>query len=135
MILNSLQGLPAFLIYFVTAAAFCALFLIAYTWVTPNKEFDLIFREHNATAALALGMSLIGFALPLASAIYNSANIADCAVWGVVALICQLLAYFVAYLVHPNLGESIRNNVMSAGLWVGFVSLAAGLLSAAAMTY
>lgn len=135
MILNSLNGLPAFLIYASTAAAFCALFLLAYTYVTPNKEFDLIFKEHNATAALAVGMSLLGFALPLSSAIYNSANILDCAVWGVVALVVQLVAYFVAYLVHPNLGESIRNNVMAAGIWVGFVSLAAGLLSAAAMTY
>lgn len=135
MILNSLQGLPAFLGYFLTATALCALFLMAYTWATPNREFDLIFREHNQTASLALGMSLLGFSLPLASAIYNSAHILDCAIWGVVALIVQLAAYFVAYLVHPNLGESIRNNVLSAGMWVGFVSLAAGLLSAAAMTY
>lgn len=135
MILNSLQGLPAFLTYFVTAAGLCVLFLLAYTAVTPNKEFDLIFKEHNQTAAIAVGMSLLGFSLPLASAIYNSANILDCVIWGVVALICQLVAYFLAYISHPSLGESIRNNALSAGLWVGFISLTAGLLSAASMTY
>lgn len=135
MVFNSLQGLPAFLIYACVAAALCTLFLLAYTFVTPNKEFDLIFKEHNATASLAVGMSLLGFALPLASAIYNSAHIIDCVIWGVVALAVQLAAYFVAYVVHPNLGEAIRNNVMAAGIWVGFVSLAAGILSAAAMTY
>ena len=43
MVLNSLQGLPAFLIYFVTALALCALYLVTYTKVTPNNEFDLIF--------------------------------------------------------------------------------------------
>lgn len=135
MIMNSLQGLPDFLIYIATSIGLCALFLVAYTKVTPNREFDLIFNEHNQTAAIAVGMSLLGFSLPLASAIYNSAHIIDCVVWGIVALICQLVAYFLAYISHPNLGESIRNNVLSAGLWVGFVSLATGLLSAASMTY
>ena len=135
MILNSLQGLPNFLIYFSTALGLCVLFLLCYTWVTPNKEFDLIFKEHNQSAAIAVGMSLIGFTMPLASAIYNSANILDCVVWGIVGLIAQLVAYFLAYFVHPNLGESIRNNVASAGLWVGCISLAAGILSAASMTY
>ncbi len=135
MILNSLSGLPDFLIYFVTAIALCALFLIAYTKVTPNREFDLIFREHNQSAAIAVGMSLLGFSLPLASAIFHSAGILDCVIWGLVALVCQLAAYFLAYMAHPNLGEAIRNNVTAAGLWVGFVSLAAGLLSAASMSY
>ena len=135
MIMNSLQGLPDFLIYIATSIGLCALFLVAYTKVTPNHEFDLIFNEHNQTAAVAVGMSLLGFSLPLASAIYNSAHIIDCVVWGLVALVCQLIAYFLAYISHPNLGESIRNNVLSAGLWVGFVSLATGLLSAASMTY
>ena len=135
MILNSLQGLPAFLIYFVTAAALCVLFLISYTWITPNKEFDLVFQEHNTAAAVAIGASLLGFSLPLASAIYNSAHILDCVIWGIVALLVQLLAFFLANISHPNLGESIRNNVLAAGLWVGFVSLTAGILSAAAMTY
>lgn len=135
MILSSLSGLPAFLTYLVTSLALCALFLLSYTLVTPNRELDLIFKEHNQTAALALGLSLLGFSLPLASAIFHSANIIDCVIWGVIALVCQLLAYFLAYLAHPNLGESIRNNVPSAGLWVGLISLTVGLLSAASMTY
>jgi len=135
MILNSLQGLPAFLTYFFAAVGLCVVFLLAYTAMTPNKEFDLIFKEHNHTAAVAVGMSLLGFALPLASAIAHSVNIIDCMIWGVIALLVQLFAYFLAYISHPSLGESIRNNVLSAGLWVGFLSLAAGLLSAASMTY
>jgi uncharacterized membrane protein YjfL (UPF0719 family) len=36
---------------------------------------------------------------------------------------------------HSNLGEAIRNDTMAAAIWVGTVSLAAGLLNAAAMTY
>jgi len=135
MVMHSLAGLPAFAVYFVSALAMCVVFLLVYTRITPNDEFDLILKEHNATAAVALGGSLLGFAMPLASAIFNSANILDCVIWGVIALIAQLLAYWLAWLSHPNLGESIRNNAMAAGLWVAFVSLAAGLLNAASMSY
>lgn len=135
MVLNSLAGLPDFIIYFVTAIALTVLFLLIYTKITPNREFDLILREHNASAAIALGLSLLGFSMPLASAIYHSSNVVDCIVWGVIALVAQLFAYLLAWLAHPNLGEAIRNNAMAAAFWVGFVSLAAGLLNAAAMTY
>lgn len=135
MVLGSLSGLPAFGIYFFTAIAMCVIFLLVYTRITPNNEFDLILKEHNASAAIALGMSLLGFSLPLASAIFHSAGIVDCVIWAVIALVAQLFAYFLAWISHPNLGESIRNNAMAAALWVGFVSLAAGMLNAASMTY
>jgi len=135
MFLNSIAVLPGFLAYFATALLLGALFLFAYTRITPNREFDLIFREHNSAAALALGLSLLGFSLPLGSAIYHSSNIVDCVIWGLFALVAQLFAYFLAWLAHPDLGGSIRNNSTAAALWVGFVSLSAGLLNAAAMTY
>ncbi len=135
MVLNSLSGLPDFAIYFCTSIALCVLFLLIYTKITPNEEFDLILKEHNSSAAVALGLSLVGFSLPLGSAIYHSSNVIDCFIWGVIALAAQLFAYWLAWLAHPNLGEAIRNNAMAAAFWVGFVSLAAGLLNAAAMTY
>ncbi len=135
MIGNSLAGLPAFAAYFVAATSLCALYLIAYTKVTPNDEFGLIFKEHNASTALALGMSLLGFSLPLASAIFHSANIIDCVIWGLVALVVQLIAYFLAWIAHPDLGGALRTNSMAAAIWLGFVSLTAGVLSAVCMSW
>jgi putative membrane protein len=135
MIGQSLQGLPAFASYFVAAAGLCALYLFVYTRVTTHREFDLIVREQNASAAVALGMSLLGFAIPLASAIAHSVSLLDCAIWGLIALIAQLAAYGLARLAHPGLSEAIAANALSAALWLGFVSLTAGVLSAAAMSY
>lgn len=134
VILNSLEGLPAFAAYLVAAAALCTLFLLIYTRVTPYNEFNLITLEHNASAAVALGMSLLGFAIPLASAIYNSASIWDCAIWGIVALIVQILAYYLARIGHPDLPRAIEQNALASALWLGFVSITAGLLSAASMS-
>ena len=133
MIVNSLAGLPAFGAYFLTAVLASVAFAFAYTAITPNREFDLI-RAGNPAAAISVGMSLVGFSLPLASAIFHSADILDCVLWGVVALVVQLLAYWLARFVMPSMPEGIAKGDVAAGIWVGCVSIAAGVLSAACMS-
>ena len=80
MILQSLAGLPAFLVYFCTAIIAVVAYLFVYTRVTPHDEFQLI-RDNDPAAAIALGLSLLGFVLPVVSAIAHSANIVDCLIW------------------------------------------------------
>ena len=133
MILNSLSGLPAFLAYFAGAIILCAGYLAAYTRVTAHDEFALI-GQGNASAALALGCSLLGFAIPLASAIFHTVGILDCLIWGIIALAAQLGAYYLAGMVQDNLSARIANNELAAAIWVGMVSLAAGVLNAACMS-
>ena len=76
MILQSLAGLPAFLVYFCTAIVAVVAYLFVYTRVTPHDEFQLI-RDNVPSAAVALGLSLLGFVLPVVSAIAHSANMVD----------------------------------------------------------
>ena len=90
MILQSLAGLPAFLVYFCTAIVAVVAYLLVYTRVTPHDEFQLI-RDNEPAAAIALGLSLLGFVLPVVSAIVHSANVGDCLVWSVIALIVQIV--------------------------------------------
>ena len=42
MIVQSLAGLPAFLVYFCTAIVVVVIYLFVYTRVTPHDEFKLI---------------------------------------------------------------------------------------------
>lgn len=134
MIVQSLAGLGAFAAYFLTGAGLCALYLVIYTRITKHDEFDLIFGQHNAAAATSLGLSLLGFALPLASAILHTVSILDCVIWGLIALIVQVAAYFVARIPYPSMSDDIADNALAAALWLGFVSLAAGVLSAVSMS-
>ena len=134
MFASSLSGLPAFAGYYGAALVMTVLFVSAYTALTPNRELELI-RGGNRAAALSTGMSLIGFALPLASAIWHSANILDVVIWGLVALASQLVAFWLSTLAVPKLGEAIAAGDQAAGLWVGCVSIAAGLINAACMSY
>lgn len=126
MVFPSLQGLPDFLAYFGTAVVLCAIYVVVYTRLTPFNEYQLIVEKHNASAAIALGMSLIGFAIPLAAAIHSAASLIECAIWGVIALIVQVIAYPLARLAHPHISHAIEQNALASGLWLGCVSIAAG---------
>jgi putative membrane protein len=132
MVLQSLQGLPAFIAYFCLAAALVIAFLLIYTHITPINEFELI-RNNVPGAAISLGLSLLGFALPLASAIAHAVNLIDCAVWGVVALVVQLMTFYVARVPIPDLSARISRGDLAPAIWLGLSSLTAGLLSAASM--
>ena len=128
-----LNELPWFLAYMATAVALTLFYVVVYIWVTPHPEIKLI-RENNMAASLAFAGSLIGFCLPLASAITNSLSLVDCAVWGVIALIVQIVIFYLVRLPIPKLSERIEKGEMASGLWLGVASLAGGILNAASMT-
>jgi putative membrane protein len=132
--MDTLAGLPLFLMFFAIAVALVALYLSLYTLATAHNEFALI-RQNVISAAVALGLSLIGFALPLGSAIVHARSIWDCLVWGIVALAVQIVAYWLVRLVMPNLSQRIAADELAAALFLGAASLAAGIINAAAMTY
>jgi putative membrane protein len=131
---SSLTGLPEFLIFFVVAMVLVALYLAIYTLATKHNEFALI-RQNGISAATALGLSLVGFALPLASAMVHAQTIVDCVVWGLVALAVQILVYWLVRIILPNLSQRIAAGEMAAALFLGAASLSAGIINAAAMTF
>jgi putative membrane protein len=132
MAFNSLAGLPAFLIYFCVAGVLVAAYLTVYTWVTPHDEFSLL-RANNPAAAISLGLSVVGFALPLTSSIGHSDGIVDMTIWGIVALAVQIAAYFLARIPVPDLSTRIANGELASAIWLGSASVAAGMLNAASM--
>ena len=133
MVMQSLEGLPAFVAYFCLTAVAVIAFLLIYTRITPYNEFELI-RKNGVGAAIALGLSLLGFALPLASAVVHAADLVDCAIWAVIALVVQLITFYAARIPVPDLSGRIAAGDLAPAIWLGLASLTAGLLSAASMT-
>lgn len=131
---QSIAGLPAFLSYFATAIALLVAFCFLYVHTTPHRELTLI-RSNKPAAAIAFGGSVLGFCLPLAAAITNSVGLIDCAIWGAIALVVQLLAFLVVRLLLPGLPSRIANDEVAAGVLVAAVSIGVGLLNAASMSY
>ena len=82
-------------------------------WATAHDEIALI-RKNVPGAALALGLSLVGFALPLTSSISHSDGIIDMTIWGVVALIVQIVAYYFARIPIPDISDRIAAGELGA---------------------
>ena len=128
-----LANLSEFLLFFAAAAALTLIFVVFYTRVTRHNELSLI-KKNSTAAALAFSGSLIGFALPLASTMINSVTVVEMVLWGLVALIVQILVYVVIRLPMPRISERIEADEVAAGIWLGSCSIVAGILNAAAMT-
>ena len=129
-----LANLPNFLLYFVVALALFGAFVVLYLRLTPYAELKLI-REGNLSAALALLGAMLGFALPLASAIAHSVSLLDMLVWGLVAMFVQALVYVLVSRLLPELRNGIDQDQTSHGLFLGGSALCVGLLNAACMVY
>lgn len=129
----SLGDLPWFFAYFATAIGLVLAYLFIYMWVTPHDEIKLI-RDNNLAASLAFAGSLVGFSLPLASAITHSEAIVDCVIWGAIAIVVQIAIFFLIRLPIPKISERIEKGETASGLWLGATSLTGGLLNAACMT-
>jgi putative membrane protein len=130
----SLSGFDDFLLYFGLSIGFVVLYLAIYVRATPYREFALI-RAGNAAAAASLSGSLIGFVLPLASAVVHSVNPWDMALWAAIALAVQIVVHLAVRLLLPDVVvRQIPEGKVSAGVLLGAVSLAAGILNAACMT-
>ena len=128
-----LTNLADFLLFFVAAAVLTLIFVVVYTRVTRHDELALI-KKNSTAAALAFSGSLIGFALPLASTMINSVTVVEMVLWGLVALIVQVLVYLLIRLPMPRISERIEADEVAAGIWLGSCSIVAGILNAAAMT-
>lgn len=133
---TSIEGLTNFGLYFLCSLVLLFVFKFVYAAITPHDEWKLVKDDKNVAAAIGFGGAIIGFALALASAVSNSVHILDFVLWGVIALAAQLLAFAVVRFVFiPTLIQRISDNEVSAGVILGAISLAVGILNAACLTY
>ena len=128
-----LASLVDFLYFFGVAVVLTIIFMVIYWAVTKHNEFKLI-KENSVAAAVAFSGAIIGFALPLVSVMVNSIGIIDMVLWGGVALVVQIVVYFLVRLPMPRISERIEANEISAGIWLGSAALVGGMLNAASMT-
>lgn len=134
MVIDSLiAGLPDFLAQSATCFAVLILGLVIYMWMTPHKEMALI-RDGNSAASLSLGGAILGLSLPLAFTLAGSISVVDMAVWGVVTLVLQLLAFRVMDLVLKDLSARIERGEMAAAILLVSAKLATAMVNAAAIS-
>ena len=130
----SLAGFDEFLVYAGLSVVFVYAYMLIYLKLTPYDELKLI-KDGNVAAALSLSGSVLGFTLPLAAAIIHSVHPWDMMLWGAIAAAVQLLVYVAVRFTFLNVSRRIPEGQVAAGIVLGAISVSAGILNAACMTY
>lgn len=123
------SGFPHFLVQVGAALGLYVLALLIYVLLTPHKELQLI-QEGNPSAAVAFGGVVIGLAIPIQVGLANASGLIDLAVWGVVTLLLQLIAFRVVDVVLVGLPRRIAEGDVAAALFVFSVKIGLALILA-----
>ncbi len=131
---ESLGGINGFFLNFLAAVILVFLFSVLYVRITPYAEFRLI-REGKVAPSVSFGGALLGFVIALASAITQSVSFLDMLVWSGVAFVVQVLVFLVLRVCFHDLCREIAENELAPAILLAVLSVAAGILNAASMTY
>ena len=129
-----MQGLSDFTAYFAMGLGFMLLYVVLYLYATPHREITLI-RGDNLPAAVVLAGALLGFAVPLASALRVANGLLDVAAGAFMALVAQLAAYALVALLLKDFSKRINRGEMAAAVLAGSIHLGVGLINSAAMSF
>jgi putative membrane protein len=125
-------GLPELLLHFITVLVLWGIGVAIYTLVTPYHEREMIDRG-NSAAGIVLAGAIIAMALPLAALLATSGQVIDILVWGVVAVLLQLIAMGLVSLVLRGLRRLVEADNVGGALVVAAVQVAVAMMNAAAM--
>jgi putative membrane protein len=126
------HGLPMLLLQFAVVLVLLVVGLLIYMAVTPFRERELLQRG-NAAAATVLGGALVALAIPLAALLATTGSLVDILVWGVVAVLMQLLTVMIVSLLLRGMRGMIEAGQIAAAIPLVAAQLSIALLNAAAM--
>jgi putative membrane protein len=125
-------GLPVLLLQFVICIVLLVAGVAIYTKVTPFHERELL-REGNVAAAIVLSGAVVALAIPLAALLATTRAVLDIVVWGIVAILLQLVTVVIACHLMRGMRLTIDDGKIAAALPITAAQLAIALLNAAGM--
>ena len=128
-----LETLPLYLAFIGVSIGLLVLGIVIYMFVTPYREITLI-RNGNRAAAFSFGGTVIGLAYAIHGLSASTWSVRDLAVWGVVGVISQIAVFFVVGKVLGNLKTEIEADNVAYGAFLGFASIAIGIMNSGALS-
>jgi putative membrane protein len=126
------NGFPEFMIQGGLTLAMLMAGCIVHILLTPMKEMQLI-KAGNISAGISVAAVIVGLAIPMTACLATANSIYDLLIWGVVAILLQLLAFRVVDLILRDLPHRIERDEIGAAILLAAVKLAAALVMAAAL--
>ncbi|MDJ0956586.1 MAG: DUF350 domain-containing protein [Arenicellales bacterium] len=127
------SGLPVLVLHFGITVAMLIAGIWVYTKITPYNEFKLI-REGNTAAAVSLSGACIGLAIPLAFCMAASVNVLDIVLWGIAAIVIQLIGFRVTDWLLKDLPSRIQSGEMGPAILLVAIKFSIASINAAAIT-
>jgi putative membrane protein len=118
-----------YLLHLSLAAMLVLVFFIVYTAITPFDEVKLI-RGGNRAAALSLSGALIGFSLPVASALMHTADYQQFLLWAGIAMVLQIAVYGITTALLKMARDQIEADNAAFGGLLGAISISIGVVNA-----
>ena len=126
------HGLPMLIVQVVACVVLLAIGAAIYIRVTPFHEREMV-ADGNTAAGTVLAGAILALAIPLAAMLATSGTLLDIIVWGVVALVLQLLTLGIVALSMRNFRRMIESGNVAAAITLAGAQIAVALLNAAAM--
>ena len=128
-----LAGLPVLIVHLAVTTAIFVVGLLVYLWVTPYHELTLV-RQGNVAAAITGSGAMLALVVPLGATMATSVSVPDILLWGVVAIVLQLIAFAAVAIVFRELPQAIERGDIAPALVLAATQLSTGILNAAAMS-
>jgi putative membrane protein len=126
------EAFPRFLIWTTSAGAMLLVASTIYVLLTPWKELALV-KGGNASAGLALAGAIAGLAIPIASTLASSVSLFDLLIWGVVALLLQLIVYRLVDVLLRDIPQRIEQDQAGAAIVLIAAKISSALILAAGL--
>ena len=127
-----ITGLPFLISHlFITL---CLLFIgiTSYTFLTPIKELKLI-KDGNLSASISFSGALLGIGIPLASSLSVSNSILEIIIWGLTAIVLQLLCFKVTDTFLKDLSKRIEDDQLATSILLFSIKISVSLINSAAI--
>jgi putative membrane protein len=96
------------------------------------KEMKLI-REGNTAASISFSGAIIGIAMPLASSLKASSSMTEIIIWGIVAIIIQLICFKIVDFLISDLPVRIEKGEMSSSILLFTIKISVATINSAAI--
>ena len=127
-----ITGLPYLISHlFITL---CLLFIgiTSYIFLTPIKELKLI-KDGNISASISFSGALLGIGIPLASSLSVSNSILEIIIWGLTAIVLQLLCFKVTDTFLKDLSKRIEDDQLATSILLFSIKISVSLINSAAI--
>ncbi len=126
-------GFPVLILHLTITLAMLAAGVVLYIFTTPHKDFALV-REGNLAAAISLAGAVLGLAIPLAFCMASSVSVWEIVIWGVLAVVVQILVFRLTDLLLSDLSTRIEEGELAPAVLLAGIKLSVAAINAAAIS-